>query len=208
MNTTENTNQFLLMINGREVGPFSPEDVQAMILKGEIHGDSLLKIAGTQQWVEVSQAFPSAPKPQHQNMQTQQQAAQIQQPQFSFADLEFPEVKAEKETPIEFIKNCWDCYLWCIKNGFSKAGRLRRRHFWRFVLVHSLIYAALSALPWGLRFIYALFMIAPYACAAARRAHDHNKTGWVWLIPFYPLSFIFSEGYRGPNNYGPDPKSK
>ena len=36
--------------------------------------------------------------------------------------------------------------------------------------------------------------------------HDNNKSGWYCLIPLYNLILALSEGTRGPNEYGPDPK--
>lgn len=51
-------------------------------------------------------------------------------------------------------------------------------------------------------------------CATIRRLHDTNRSGWWMLITLMPILgswtlFIFTltEGDRGPNDYGPDPKA-
>jgi uncharacterized membrane protein YhaH (DUF805 family) len=36
--------------------------------------------------------------------------------------------------------------------------------------------------------------------------HDVGKSGWHLLIPVYNLILLLTEGTRGPNEYGEDPK--
>jgi uncharacterized membrane protein YhaH (DUF805 family) len=46
-----------------------------------------------------------------------------------------------------------------------------------------------------------------------RRLHDQDKTGWLALLGLIPLInlvllvFMFLEGTKGSNQYGPDPKA-
>jgi uncharacterized membrane protein YhaH (DUF805 family) len=37
--------------------------------------------------------------------------------------------------------------------------------------------------------------------------HDVGKSGWYLLIPIYSFILAVSEGTRGNNEYGPDPKN-
>jgi uncharacterized membrane protein YhaH (DUF805 family) len=46
-----------------------------------------------------------------------------------------------------------------------------------------------------------------------RRFHDQDKSGWFVLLSLIPflgaiivLVFMFLEGTKGPNRFGPDPK--
>ncbi len=54
--------------------------------------------------------------------------------------------------------------------------------------------------------IFYLGIIIPGIAVAIRRMHDVGKSGWYCLIPIYSLILAFTEGDKGPNEYGPDPK--
>ena len=61
--------------------------------------------------------------------------------------------------------------------------------------------------------IFALGIIVPSIAVQVRRFHDQDKSGWFVLLNLIPyigglivLVFMFLEGTRGPNKYGPDPK--
>lgn len=66
--------------------------------------------------------------------------------------------------------------------------------------------------------IYALLVMAltiPSIALMARRFHDQDKSGWHVLLgyvpvvgPFVVLFFMFLDGTRGPNRFGPDPKAE
>ena len=63
--------------------------------------------------------------------------------------------------------------------------------------------------------LYGLFIFIPFLAVSVRRLHDTGKTGWMLLISLIPiigalwLIVLFAtEGTRGTNMYGPDPKAK
>lgn len=65
--------------------------------------------------------------------------------------------------------------------------------------------------------ILSLATLLPTLAVTARRLHDTNKTGWIQVISYIPIVNIIGgivmivlcaiDGDRGPNRYGPDPKS-
>jgi uncharacterized membrane protein YhaH (DUF805 family) len=62
--------------------------------------------------------------------------------------------------------------------------------------------------------LYSLAVLLPTIAVTVRRLHDTDRTGWWILLGFIPviggivlLVFYVLEGTRGPNRYGPDPKS-
>ncbi len=64
-----------------------------------------------------------------------------------------------------------------------------------------------------LTLLAALFFIIPSFTVGIRRLHDTERSGWWLLIGFVPiigalvlLFFFITEGTRGPNRYGADPK--
>jgi uncharacterized membrane protein YhaH (DUF805 family) len=55
-------------------------------------------------------------------------------------------------------------------------------------------------------YILPLILIAFVLIQGAKRVHDVNKSGWLFLIPFYNVYLSFCRGTIGSNNYGIDPK--
>jgi len=54
--------------------------------------------------------------------------------------------------------------------------------------------------------IYELAVFIPSIAVGVRRMHDINKSGWYLLIPIYNLILTLTDGTKGDNKYGPDPK--
>lgn len=95
-------------------------------------------------------------------------------------------------------------------NDFS--GRSRRREYWMFVLISTLIYLAfmlfanVSEIFAMIYIVFVFVSLVPNIAVAVRRMHDVGKSGWFILVPIYNLILSLTEGDRGPNEYGPDPK--
>lgn len=102
------------------------------------------------------------------------------------------------------------------------SSRARRREYWGFVLLTSLI----GVIVWALNMmiispeqpqmflflIYQLAVIIPTFAVSVRRLHDLDKSGFWILILFIPilgaiyLTVIFClRGTNGNNKYGEDP---
>ena len=54
--------------------------------------------------------------------------------------------------------------------------------------------------------IYQLAILIPSIAVGVRRMHDVNKSGWFLLIPIYNFILAITDGTKGNNTYGPDPK--
>jgi len=116
------------------------------------------------------------------------------------------------------------------------TGRSRRKEFWLFALFQWLALIAIAAVFGTPRASFStgsyavgtvfdstgalaqqLFLFAslvPNLAVSVRRLHDQDKSGWLLLLLFVPVLgwftlFVFycSDGTRGPNRYGPDPKN-
>ncbi|QJQ33412.1 DUF805 domain-containing protein [Sphingomonas lacunae] len=118
----------------------------------------------------------------------------------------------------------WMLAAWKKYADFS--GRARRMEYWMFVvgivvaaIVLSIIESilGLSGMVGGaygpLTSLLLLACIVPGIAVQVRRFHDQDKSGWFVLLGFIPivgglivLIFMFLEGTKGPNQYGPDPK--
>jgi len=104
-------------------------------------------------------------------------------------------------------------FLDVVKNKYAEFnGRARRKEYWMFTLFYLIFYFGLSFLTLISEFLAFLPMILslglfiPSIAVGVRRMHDVDKSGWFILIPIYNLILACTEGTRGPNQYGPDPK--
>jgi len=104
------------------------------------------------------------------------------------------------------------------------SGRARRKEYWLFTLINTLVgfaigfaEVALGGTPEESVFIglYTLFIIIPSLAVTVRRLHDTNRSGWWTLIILFPvlgsllvLLFVVQEGTEGENDFGLDPKAE
>jgi uncharacterized membrane protein YhaH (DUF805 family) len=113
------------------------------------------------------------------------------------------------------------------ENYASFSGRAGRSEYWYFVLMNSIIAIIAMVLDsvTGLAFgnmgygplysLYALATFIPGTTVLVRRLHDVGKSGWFFFIVLIPiigaiwLVVLFcTEGEKGSNQYGPDPKDE
>jgi uncharacterized membrane protein YhaH (DUF805 family) len=110
---------------------------------------------------------------------------------------------------------------------FSFQGRVRRSHYWYYMIGSNLAYIVLlfllaiiasdgeEALMDGVSIVLGLLMMISGLAVMTRRWHDRDKSGWWSLILLIPIvgtiySFIecgFFDGTPGSNRYGPSPKA-
>ncbi len=128
-----------------------------------------------------------------------------------------------------------DWMLMPLRRYADFAGRSRRKEYWMFALGVIGVVVLLCALallmsgglsgmaqnggflagPFMIIFgVFWLGLIVPSIAVQVRRFHDQDKSGWFVLLNFIPylgglivLVFMFLEGTRGPNRFGPDPKA-
>ena len=74
--------------------------------------------------------------------------------------------------------------------------------------------ASFSAQGGPISALVSLGLFLPGLAVAVRRLHDVDRSGWWLLLAFVPLIGIIvlivwwcTEGTRGPNRFGPDPKA-
>ena len=98
-------------------------------------------------------------------------------------------------------------------------GRASRSEFWWFFLasfVAYLITGFIDALVFGfeltdptpISFILQVAIFIPTLTVSVRRIHDHGKSGWYVLVPFYNLYLFIVDGEAMPNAHGPPPTNK
>ena len=118
----------------------------------------------------------------------------------------------------------WMLMAWRKYADFS--GRARRMEYWMFqlgvvvaavaILIVTGILGAISetlAYIGGAAYVaLALGAFVPSLAVGVRRLHDQDKSGWFMLLGLVPIAnivllvFMFLEGTKGTNQYGPDPK--
>jgi uncharacterized membrane protein YhaH (DUF805 family) len=117
-------------------------------------------------------------------------------------------------------------FLMALKKYAEFNGRSRRKEYWMFVLfqmifaivamlLDNVLGLASESIGYGPIYgVFALAMFLPGLAVSVRRLHDVNKSGWMMLIALIPLIgaiwllvLFVTEGTRGPNKYGFDPKN-
>lgn len=102
-------------------------------------------------------------------------------------------------------------YFKVLQNYATFSGRARRKEYWTFALFNIIIAFAfgfvcgLLDVP-ELANLYTLAVLLPSIAVGVRRMHDVGKSGWFLLIPIYNLILALTEGEKGENQYGQDPK--
>ena len=110
-------------------------------------------------------------------------------------------------------------YLKVLKQYADFNGRARRKEYWMFFLFNIIIAMILGFIegvadinPTSddsiLASIYQLAILIPSIAVGVRRMHDVGKSGWFLLIPIYNFILAVTEGEKGENQYGQDPKAE
>ena len=122
-------------------------------------------------------------------------------------------------------------YLKVMRDNYANfSGRARRREYWMYVLVQSIIMIGLMILDsilgldfelqgisLGYGYLYSIGGIVhfiPSLAVLVRRLHDVGKSGWFYFIFLIPiigiiwlLVSICTEGQKEDNKWGSDPKA-
>lgn len=116
-------------------------------------------------------------------------------------------------------------YFKVLRNYAVFSGRARRKEFWMFTLIQSLVVFLLividiatgtyqPAVGFGLiSGLYVLATLIPSLAVSVRRLHDANFRGWWELLvltglgSFVLVVFFALPGQPGENRFGPDPKT-
>ena len=104
-------------------------------------------------------------------------------------------------------------YFKVLQNYATFSGRARRSEYWYFFLFNVIIAFVLGFIggimgTTILANIYQFAVLIHGIAVGVRRMHDVGKSGWFLLIPIYNLFLAFTEGTKGDNEYGSDPKAE
>ena len=110
-------------------------------------------------------------------------------------------------------------YLDVLKKYIVFDGRARRKEYWMFILFNFIIAVVLNVIDYILGAailgsLYGLATFLPSLAVQVRRLHDINKP-WYWIFitliplvgPIWMIVLMATEGTRGDNDFGPDPKA-
>ena len=122
-------------------------------------------------------------------------------------------------------------YLKVMRDNYANfSGRARRKEYWMFVLVQTIVMIGLMILDsvlgldfelqgisLGYGYLYLIGLIVhfiPSLAVLVRRLHDVGKSGWFYFIFLIPLIGVIwllvlycTEGQKEDNKWGPDPKA-
>lgn len=116
-----------------------------------------------------------------------------------------------------------------IHNYANFSGRARRSEYWYFILFNSIISLIINGLAYVFEntsstsisiinltsWMHTGIVILPYLAVSVRRLHDTGKSGWLYFLILIPVVgaiilfvFFITEGTKGWNEYGEDPKGE
>lgn len=100
-----------------------------------------------------------------------------------------------------------------MQNYATFTGRARRSEYWYFALFNMIVSFVISFIGGITDFIflgniYSIAVLIPSLAVGVRRMHDVGKSGWFLLIPFYNFVLSVTDGEKGDNKYGSDPKNE
>ena len=122
-------------------------------------------------------------------------------------------------------------YLKVMRDNYANfSGRARRKEYWMFVLVQTIVMIGLMILDsvlgldfelqgisLGYGYLYLIGLIVhfiPSLAVLVRRLHDVGKSGWfyfIFLIPIIGVLWLLvlycTEGQKQDTKWGPDPKA-
>ena len=112
-----------------------------------------------------------------------------------------------------------DWYLQALKKYAVFKGRARRKEYWMFLLVNTIIsffigiIGGVAGIQEILGSLYTLAVIIPGTAVAIRRLHDTGRSGWWQFLVIVPilgwillLIWLVKDSDEGHNKYGPNPK--
>lgn len=193
-------------------GPFSVEQMAALVRAGTVRADTMVWTAGMAGWVPFARSPLAA------------QAGGAAPPPSPGVALGFDLGPADPNTFVGAIKTCLSKYA-------AFTGRARRPEFWWFVLfavlggaVCNLLDSILFGAPMAgagmsmsigmhtaspISSLFNLALLVPGLAVGARRLHDTDRTGWWQLIHFLPLVgqvvlivLFCQRGTPEPNRFG------
>ena len=114
------------------------------------------------------------------------------------------------------MMNPVDSVITCLQKYVGFEGRASRSEYWWFFLAIFVVSIPIGIIDgmvfgWDLKDpmwfsdIFNLVMLLPSLAVGVRRIHDHGKSGWWILLPFYNLYLFIIEGENVANVYGPVP---
>lgn len=118
-------------------------------------------------------------------------------------------------TPKDVSSNNPFYWLKVVLNKYATfSGRARRKEYWMSFLAYTIINIVLNIIE-GVLFhtnfcssIFILALFIPSLSVAVRRMHDIDRSGWWILVPIILIIFACTEGTRGANRFGKDPKQE
>lgn len=180
-------------------GPFSKEQIAALVQTGTIGDRTLVWTIGMASWVPFAQS-----------------ALAREVGAFSGRGVPPPLLPRGGPGPqpaIGFSEAINACFL----KYATFSGRAGRPEFWYFHLFVALgLAAAVMVDRFALhdprpRFISGIFLLAvflPILAVGTRRLHDTDRSGWWWLASLFPFGGLLllilhtQPGTKGPNRFG------
>lgn len=111
-------------------------------------------------------------------------------------------------------------YIYAMKNYALFDGRARRKEFWSYAIIQTILFFGVYLLDnalettYLLTILFMLIVLMPTLAVATRRLHDLGRSGGLVGLLFIPvvnmamLVFFLFDSESNANQYGPNPKEE
>ncbi len=197
--------QWFYVQGGQQNGPIQEPEFKAMFASGKLQADVLVWTEGLGNWTparDIEDLVPAGMTPPP--IPVARSTPPMQAPLWE---------RSQTTTPGNKSISGFGWYLAVLKNYAVFSGRARRTEYWMFVLFNFIISFVLGFVeglmggPGILANIYSLAVLVPAVAGGIRRMHDTDHSGWWLLLPIVNFVFACTEGIRGDNRFGTDPKA-
>lgn len=86
------------------------------------------------------------------------------------------------------------------------SGRARRKEYWYFVLITTIMSIVFSLIHPALYVLNSVILLLPTIAVTVRRMHDTDRSGWWMLVPIVGFVFLCLDSQPSTNRFGPSPK--
>lgn len=197
-------------------GPFSLDQLKALLAQNVITPQTLVAASGAATWIPIIQILASTPTPAARFSTNGSYCPDCKRP----VDFGCSRCAAcgrlflpQKRSPFGYFAQCISLYA-------TFSGRATRAEYWSFALVTFLIsfiicllFPILGDAAWFLFGLCWLALIVPSLAVTWRRLHDAGYSGACYFLGLIPavgpiilLVMTLMDSKSGPNQYGPATK--
>lgn len=173
------SNAWHFVEDGKQVGPFTEDEMTAFVRQGRVRSDTLVWYDGMMDWMPLHLSTGAA------LLLAADAAIRSSAPPLP-GGVNSGDGSQGPGAPMGFF----DAISSCFSKYVQFSGRASRSEFWYFNLfgvICSIIITVISGSRMPIHLLFSLGMFLPSLAVCVRRLHDTDRSGWWQMILLIPL---------------------